>query len=930
MENRYPPSQVRRDLFFGALLFVSALALYVRTLAPSVAFLFDDTLEFQYIVPRLGIIHQTGYPLYALLGKLFTLAVPLNDPAFRLNLLSAVDGALAVAMVYFVARHLTSTLFAAVIAALTFAVGQTFWSQAVIAETYTTQMLLVAILLYLALIWKEETERGNVLGARRRFYTLAFAMGLGLTHHRLIVLLYPALALYLLVVNRNILRDGKTLARAVFLFVLPLLFYVYLPLRGSVGSADGTYENTLQGFLAWVTAQQYTIFLTDNPLLVQRDAGYYTTLFQNQFGILGLALGAVGFVWLLHRPREWILLVLALTLQAIFVFNYRVENVYVHFLTTFLLLSLIIAAGADGLLNTIGKSKLSIAGSFLPSAVRLAVAPFATIMLTVLLLLIPLNLVYANFAANDLSTKWDVRDYGLDILSQPLEKDSTVIGLLGEMTLLRYFQETQGIRPDIRTIAADREDERLAAVDRAIQDNRIVYLTRPLKNLAAKYSLSSLGPLVRVHAQPTPAAPKVSHPIDDDFAPSVKLLGYDLNMSLNSVPDGQHAETGRFVRVTFYWQPVEKIKTDALVSVKLIGQDARVVGQIDRRPVTDAYPTTAWRAGEVIADTYAVPVFLGAPPGEYNINVTLYDGKTGTVIGQRNLQKIPLAPDLVAPRADAWNIAHIADANFGPFALAGYSLDTDAPIRPGDALPLTVVWRAGTAPVKNSLITRIWLEDHEGKAIASRDTPMGESFPVSQWQTNQYVRDWPAVRIPANVADGQYTVKLATARGNNLLGIDWLPIGSTIVRLGEIQIKNRPRVMTAAPVPNPFDAIFDKKIKLVGYDIQRDIPARGVRLTLYWRSLAVMDTSYTVFVHLLDSKNTVLAAADALPGGGEFPTTGWLEGEFIADVHSFTLPPDLPEANYPIEIGLYDADTGARLKTAAGQDRVVPVSINIP
>lgn len=300
------------------------------------------------------------------------------------------------------------------------------------------------------------------------------------------------------------------------------------------------------------------------------------------------------------------------------------------------------------------------------------------------------------------------------------------------------------------------------------------------------------------------------------------------------------------------------------------------------------------------------------------------------MIGQRDLQKISLGPDLVSPRADAWNIAHIADANFGTFALAGYSLNTDAPIRPGDALPLTVVWRAGTAPVKNSLIIRIWLEDHEGKAIASRDAPMGESFPVSQWQTNQYVRDWPAVRIPANIADGKYAVKLATARGNNLLGIDWFPIGSTIIRLGEIQIKNRPRVMTAEPIPNPFDAVFDKKIKLVGYDLQRDIPARGVRLTLYWRSLAVMDTSYTVFVHLLDSKNVVLAAADGLPGGGEFPTTGWLEGEFITDVHSFTLPPDLPEASYPIEIGLYDADTGARLKTPAGQDHVIPVSINIP
>src|SRR4030067_183679 len=100
-------------------------------------------------------------------------------------------------------------------------------------------------------------------------------------------------------------------------------------------------------------AAPYTVFLTDNPFQVQRDAAYYATLFQNQFGLLGLALAGIGVVWLLRRPREWVLLVVALIAQAIFVFNYRVENVYVHFLTTFLLVALFVGAGADGLATVI-------------------------------------------------------------------------------------------------------------------------------------------------------------------------------------------------------------------------------------------------------------------------------------------------------------------------------------------------------------------------------------------------------------------------------------------------------------------------------------------------------------------------------------------------------------------------------------------------
>ena len=827
-------------------------------------------------------------------------------------------------------------------------------------------MLIVATLLYLTLIWKEETgrleacaERSRSIAATQtqspppwtlsqptevgfasvlprihspantRFYLLAFVMGLGLTHHRLILLTYPAITLYVLLVTPNILRDWRMLLRAAFFFLLPLSFYLYLPLRGAVGSADGTYENTRQGFFAWVMAQQYTVFLTDNPFQVQRDIAYYATLFQNQFGALGLALAVIGIVWLLRRPREWVLLVLALIAQAIFVFNYRVENVYVHFLTTFLLLALFVGAGADALLTVF---------TYPVSRITKYVSVSAA---AILLILIPLNLLIANYPVADLSDKWDIHDYGLDILSQPLEKNATIIGLQGEMTLLRYFQETQGLRPDVQTIVADKEEARLAVVDRAVRENRVVYLTRPLKGVATKYSLSSVGPLIRVQSKSAQNALHIAYPLDEDFGTAIKLLGYDLDATrLNSVPKGWHAENGRVVVVTLYWQAIEKISADAMVSLKLLAKDQHVVGQIDRRPVLDAYPTTAWRVGEVITDTFTVPVFLGVPTGEYTLNVTLYDSQSGMVIGKRDLQTIALAPDLAAPRYalgpdraaprhDVWNIAHHANEDFGAFALAGYSLAADGPIRPGDALPLTLLWRAGSAPIANSLLVRIWLEDSEGKSVASRDASVGAVLPVSFWKPNQFVRDWPLIRVPANIADGKYAVKMAATRRNEFLGANLLPFGPTTATLGQITIQNRPRIMEPSPIGDPLEATFDKKIKLLGYEVERDVPARGVRVTLYWRSLALMDTSYTVFVHLLDHKNQVIVSGDAVPAGGDLPTTGWIEGEYVTDIHSFTLPGDL-EGAYPVEIGLYDPTSGARLKTADGQDRVILTTINIP
>ncbi len=933
----------QRDLLISAALFVLVFALYVRTLAPSVAFLFDDTLEFQYVVPRLGIIHQTGYPFYALLGKAFTLVVPLNDPAFRLNLLSALSGALAVAMVYFVARHLVSYRIAAIIAALTFAVGQTFWSQAVVAETYTTQMVIVAALLYLALIWREEVEQGHADKARRRFYTLAFMMGLGLTHHRLILLLYPAIAIYVLLVDRNILRDFKLLARAALLFLAPLLLYLYLPLRGAVGSADGTYENTLQGFFAWVMASQYFTFLTSNPFQVTRDAAFYWTLFQNQFGLLGLALAAIGGVWLLRQPREWTLLVIALVAEAGFAFNYRVANVSVHFLTTFLLLVVFAGAGADALLTLFSEFEIRNSKIFF-------IAPLVCL----LLLLIPLNLLSANYATNDLSTKWDMHDYGLDVLNQPLEKNATVIGIQGEMTLLRYDQDNLGLRPDVQTIAADTEQARLVAIDNALRENRIVYLTRPLKDVEKKYSLSSLGPLIRVNPQPV-VADKNAPLLGDDFGAGIRLIGYDVDAShLNAIPQLWHSENGRFLRVTLRWLAQERIDADAMVSLKILRKDQRVVGQIDHRPVLDAYPTNAWRVDEVIVDTYAVPLFLGVSPSDYQINVTIYDARTGAAIGQRDLEPITLGPDLAAPRRDVrnpahasdeyfalslagyavdpWNLAHTVDADFGALTLAGYSLDTGerATVRPGDALPLTLLWRAGQNKLPDNLQLRMWLEDSEGKTVTSRAAPISVGYPPFQWERNAYVRDWPTLRVPANVADGKYKLKLAVARNDQLLGSALLPFNATVVDLGQIEIRNRARLTSAPAVPHSLEVTFDNKIRLLGYDANTDPQQRTMRVTLYWKALAQMDTSYTVFVHLLDAKNNVAASSDAVPGNGEFPTAGWIDGEYITDAHALPLASDLAAGAYQIEIGMYDPISGARLKTADGQDRVVLTSIDVP
>ena len=89
--------------------FTTVFTLYILTLAPGVVG--GDAGEHQLAVPLLGIPHTTGYPLYILVGKLWTLLIPIGTPAWRVNLFSAFGGALAAGLTTLVVYRLSADIF---------------------------------------------------------------------------------------------------------------------------------------------------------------------------------------------------------------------------------------------------------------------------------------------------------------------------------------------------------------------------------------------------------------------------------------------------------------------------------------------------------------------------------------------------------------------------------------------------------------------------------------------------------------------------------------------------------------------------------------------------------------------------------------------------------------------------------------------------
>jgi len=116
--------------------------------------------------------------------------------------------------------------------------------------------------------------------------------------------------------------------------------------------------------------------------------------------------------------------------------------------------------------------------------------------------------------------------------------------------------------------------------------------------------------------------------------------------------------------------------------------------------------------------------------------------------------------------------------------------------------------------------------------------------------------------------------------------------------------------------PNPMDVTLDGQIKLLGYEVGQEViqPGENLDVTLYWQALAPMERNYSVFVHLLDENDLVLASQDTFPGQGTYPTRLWRAGDAIADMYTIAVPftaftPSLAQ----IEVGLYEFDSGKLL-----------------
>jgi hypothetical protein len=992
-------SWLLRDEVVAIVLFVGGLVAYVSTLAPTV--LDGDAALFQYTPRVLGVTYPTGYPTYILLGRLWAALVPLGSVAYRMNLLSAVCGALALVLLYPASRRLLESRLGAMLAVLVFATLPTYWRWATEAKIYTLHILLLSGILFLltrclevgrqreSASGTQETPtpsqylaehagsgRGTQLpedkashqptaGWRLRpgyLLLAAILFGLALGNHSTTVLLAPGLFLFFWLNCRPSHNTHDVLRFVPFLlpiFLLPVLLYLYVPLRAewllvtegtwtgltvpvavARGLVSDFYQSGLPGLIRYFTAADFTGGVVTNWGLVPRQLlTVYWPLVRDDFTLWGAALGLIGAIYFaLWRPRRFWPLFLMYVMLIPFVLTYGQGEQSAFLLSSSLVLAIFVGAAVAGGIRVVAWIRDRASGTTY-SALYYLLSLLLALALVVIVAWLPVR--QARWNIDWLTDKWDDASYQYwtDVLAHPMEPGAGMLAHWGDLTSFWYLQHVEGNRPDLYGLFPPSEE----VVAEWLAAGHDLYIAGPLQGWApgveTRYQLLPWGRLVRL-------APHGADPLgllpDLPELPGGSVFGDRIQLVRAGIEP--EAASGGILPVTLAWQTVGDLPGDIHVSLRLVEDDDVIVAQTDEALVSGWLPADSLPPAQVLLSFHRFKLPTGMLPGDYRLQLALFQPHVGgwPMLDGRltlDLGHVTVIPNEPSQPLDPWGeYKPLRGINFaGEIGLVGYDYSVTR-AQQGKGFAAEFLWQA-TRPPSADYLLLVELVDADDKVWrAWHHVPSEGRLSTDTWAAGQLVRDQVALVLPAGAPPGEDTlrVRLSWLHPVELPAGDpmrlpvrrWsLPAGDSITLPGVRVVEKEGRLFEPPPMQHTSGANFDDKVQLLGYDLPttRLSPGDTLPLTLTWRSLTSdMRESYTVFVHLVGPDGAIYGQWDKEPGQrSKQPTTGWVEGEVVPDPMPVPLAPDAPPGNYRVLVGLYLAPDGPRLPLRDDRGNVI-------
>ncbi|MFH1074319.1 MAG: DUF2723 domain-containing protein [Candidatus Firestonebacteria bacterium] len=329
------------------LVFIGIAILYMLTLATTITAT-GDSSEAVVAPYVLGVAHPPGYPLFTMIGHLFTY-LPLFNIAYRINILSMFFSLLSFVLCFEILKKLIKNNLVSIVTVSFLAVTKLVWEYSIVAEVFALNNFFIFLLFFIIIKW-EESANNKIL------YLFFYILGLSLTHHQTVLFLTPAFALFLYH-NRFKLR-GFNWIIALLLLVVGLLPYLFL-FAAAAGRPPLNWDdpNTIEKFVHMIRRGDYPK-PSVNPLHFQ-DIKYgqyslYLASAIRNLTPLGLLLGFAGiFTGLKYiRKHYWMFLTAYIFSSGIFIslIGYTQDHVVINvvqrlYIFSFLVFSIFVATG---------------------------------------------------------------------------------------------------------------------------------------------------------------------------------------------------------------------------------------------------------------------------------------------------------------------------------------------------------------------------------------------------------------------------------------------------------------------------------------------------------------------------------------------------------------------------------------------------------
>jgi hypothetical protein len=218
LEQTLNSANTRYNALSAAVVFFVSFAVYLTTVAPTVAFW--DCGEYIAAGHSLGIPHPPGNPLFVLVMRVSSMFLPFfEDVGYRMNFIVALSSSLTAVFIYLVIVE-AAKMFIGVpdtlqkrvalyggglVGGLFAAFGYTFWFSAVETSVYNLSMLNIAICTWLMLRWAQSknADRDKLL------ILVAFLGFLGIGLHMYTMIIFPPAFLFMVMWDEKKRKDWR-------------------------------------------------------------------------------------------------------------------------------------------------------------------------------------------------------------------------------------------------------------------------------------------------------------------------------------------------------------------------------------------------------------------------------------------------------------------------------------------------------------------------------------------------------------------------------------------------------------------------------------------------------------------------------------------------------------------------------------------------